>query len=76
MIGKLTIYLVRHGEVHHPAGIIHGRLPGCRLRAPGRRAAAGQRWGAAGPASPRYEIRLGRGATPAVQLVHPVPAAG
>jgi len=28
MAEGLTIYLVRHGEVHNPDGIIYGRLPG------------------------------------------------
>jgi len=27
----LTIYLVRHGEVHNPEGIIYGRIPGFGL---------------------------------------------
>lgn len=31
-----TIYLVRHGEVHNPEGIIYGHLPGYRLSARGR----------------------------------------
>lgn len=31
-----TIFLVRHGEVHNPAGIIYGRLPGYRLSEGGR----------------------------------------
>lgn len=32
----LTIYLVRHGEVHNPLGIIYGRLPGYGLSEKGR----------------------------------------
>lgn len=28
---SLTIYLVRHGEVHNPDGIIYGRIPGFGL---------------------------------------------
>lgn len=31
-----TIFLVRHGEVHNPEGIIYGHLPGYRLSAAGR----------------------------------------
>ena len=31
-----TIYLVRHGEVHNPEGIIYGWLPGYRLSDRGR----------------------------------------
>ena len=32
-----TLYLVRHGEVHNPEGIIYGRLPGYGLSENGRR---------------------------------------
>lgn len=32
----LTIYLVRHGEVHNPMGIIYGHLPGYGLSQKGR----------------------------------------
>ena len=31
-----TIYLVRHGEVHNPEGVIYGWLPGYRLSERGR----------------------------------------
>lgn len=31
-----TLYLVRHGEVHNPTGIIYGRLPGFGLSTTGR----------------------------------------
>lgn len=31
MAGQLTIYLVRHGEVYNPEGIIYGRIPGFGL---------------------------------------------
>lgn len=31
-----TIYLLRHGEVHNPEGIIYGRLPGYWLNEVGR----------------------------------------
>ena len=31
-----TLYLVRHGEVHNPTGIIYGRLPGFGLSENGR----------------------------------------
>ena len=30
-----TVHLVRHGEVHNPAGVLYGRLPGFRLSAAG-----------------------------------------
>ena len=33
---KTTIYLVRHGEVYNPEGIIYGRLPGYGLSERGR----------------------------------------
>ncbi len=36
MAGLITIYFVRHGEVHNPTGIIYGRLPGFGLSASGR----------------------------------------
>ena len=32
----LTVYLVRHGEVHNPKGIIYGHLPGYGLSEKGR----------------------------------------
>ncbi|MSR82024.1 MAG: histidine phosphatase family protein [Candidatus Latescibacteria bacterium] len=32
----LTIYLIRHGEVHNPKGIIYGHLPGYGLSHKGR----------------------------------------
>ena len=32
-----TIYIVRHGEVHNPKGILYGRLPRYRLSAKGRK---------------------------------------
>jgi broad specificity phosphatase PhoE len=32
----LTLYLLRHGEVHNPTGIIYGRLPGFGLSDNGR----------------------------------------
>ncbi|GIG30076.1 histidine phosphatase family protein [Cellulomonas marina] len=30
-----TVHLLRHGEVHNPAGVLYGRLPGYRLSARG-----------------------------------------
>ena len=36
-LSATTLYLVRHGEVHNPAGIIYGRLPGFGLSERGRR---------------------------------------
>ena len=35
-----ALHLVRHGEVHNPAGVIYGRLPGFRLSDRGREMAA------------------------------------
>ncbi|MEM7535428.1 MAG: histidine phosphatase family protein [Chloroflexota bacterium] len=32
----LTLYFVRHGEVHNPQGIVYGRLPGFGLSETGR----------------------------------------
>ena len=32
----LTLYLVRHGKVHNPTGIVYGRLPGFGLSEVGR----------------------------------------
>ncbi len=31
-----TIHLLRHGEVHNPAGVLYGRLPGYHLSERGR----------------------------------------
>lgn len=33
---RTVVHLVRHGEVHNPAGILYGRLPGFRLSETGR----------------------------------------
>ncbi len=38
-LSPATIFLVRHGAVHNPAGIYYGRLPRFRLSAAGRRQA-------------------------------------
>jgi broad specificity phosphatase PhoE len=35
-----TLYLVRHGEVHNPEGVLYGRIPGYRLSEAGRAQAA------------------------------------
>ncbi len=35
-----ALHLVRHGEVHNPAGVIYGRLPGFRLSERGQAMAA------------------------------------
>jgi broad specificity phosphatase PhoE len=35
-----VVHLLRHGEVHNPAGILYGRLPGYHLSDLGRRMAA------------------------------------
>jgi broad specificity phosphatase PhoE len=44
------IHLVRHGEVHNPAGVLYGRLPGYGLSDLGKRmaAASAQAWKDAG----------------------------
>ncbi len=34
-----TVHLMRHGEVHNPAGVLYGRLPGFRLSPDGERMA-------------------------------------
>lgn len=36
MAGALTLYLLRHGEVHNPDKILYGRLPGYYLSTTGR----------------------------------------
>jgi broad specificity phosphatase PhoE len=45
MSERTVVHLLRHGEVHNPAKILYGRLPGYRLSAEGeamaRKAAAG-----------------------------------
>ena len=33
---RTVVHLVRHGEVHNPAGVLYGRLPGFRLSERGR----------------------------------------
>lgn len=38
---KTTIYLLRHGEVHNPKGVIYGHLPGYGLSSSGRAEVAG-----------------------------------
>jgi broad specificity phosphatase PhoE len=35
-MAKTTIHLLRHGEVHNPAGVLYGRLPGYGLSDLGR----------------------------------------
>ena len=30
-MNRTTVHLLRHGEVHNPAGVLYGRLPGFRL---------------------------------------------
>ena len=40
-----TLYLMRHGEVHNPDGILYGRMPGYRLSEAGlQQAQAAGRW--------------------------------
>lgn len=36
MTAPLTLYLLRHGEVHNPTNILYGRLPNFRLSETGR----------------------------------------
>jgi broad specificity phosphatase PhoE len=40
MTAPLTLYLVRHGEVHNPQKVLYGRLPGFSLSETGRMQAA------------------------------------
>jgi len=40
MSAPLTVYLIRHGEVHNPEKILYGRLPGYGLSETGREQAA------------------------------------
>lgn len=37
---RTVVHMLRHGEVHNPAGILYGRLPGYRLTELGRKMAA------------------------------------
>ena len=54
-----TIHLVRHGEVHNPAGVLYGRLPRFRLSARGlEQAAAAGRWLTARPPAVLYTSPL------------------
>ena len=39
MSTRTVIYLLRHGEVHNPEGVLYGRLPGFRLSALGEQMA-------------------------------------
>lgn len=39
MPAPMTLYLVRHGEVHNPEAILYGRLPGYHLSETGRKQA-------------------------------------
>lgn len=36
MVAPLTLYLLRHGEVHNPTHILYGRMPGFSLSEAGR----------------------------------------
>lgn len=36
MAEKTVVHLLRHGEVHNPAGVLYGRLPGYHLSVNGR----------------------------------------
>ena len=57
-----TLYLVRHGEVHNPEGVIYGRLPGYGLSERGRRQieAAAQALAPRGPFAALYASPLQR----------------
>ncbi|KEA65800.1 histidine phosphatase family protein, partial [Mycobacterium tuberculosis] len=35
MSERTTVHLLRHGEVHNPAKVLYGRLPGYRLSTTG-----------------------------------------
>ncbi|MBT7422048.1 MAG: histidine phosphatase family protein [Gemmatimonadetes bacterium] len=71
---SVTLYLVRHGEVHNPAGVIYGHLPGFGLSERGR----GQIAGAAevlathGPFSALYASPLQRAQESAGLLAEPL----
>ncbi|WP_228395037.1 histidine phosphatase family protein [Modestobacter roseus] len=44
-MSQTTVHLMRHGEVHNPAGVLYGRLPGYRLSVTGEAMAlAGAEW--------------------------------
>jgi broad specificity phosphatase PhoE len=44
-VPRVTVHLLRHGEVHNPAGVLYGRLPGFRLSDLGvRQAQAAADW--------------------------------
>ncbi|NMH98000.1 histidine phosphatase family protein, partial [Pseudonocardia acidicola] len=36
MSPRTLVHFLRHGEVHNPAGVLYGRLPGFRLSENGR----------------------------------------
>ena len=57
-----TLYLVRHGEVYNPEGIIYGRLPGFGLSQKGRQEIerAGERLVESGPFAALYASPLER----------------
>lgn len=38
-MSRTTVHLLRHGEVHNPAGVLYGRLPGYRLSGRGEQMA-------------------------------------
>lgn len=61
-ISATTLYLVRHGEVYNPEGIIYGRLPGFGLSERGRRqiARAAEALGSHGPFAALYASPLQR----------------
>src|SRR3712207_2753730 len=59
-----TIHLMRHGEVHNPAGVLYGRLPGYHLSERGvamaervaQHLAGEPRAGATGPTPERADV--------------------
>ena len=56
-----TLYLMRHGEVHNPAGILYGRMPGYYLSEVGKQQAqAAGRWLADEPLTAIYSSPMER----------------
>ena len=56
-----TLYLMRHGQVHNPTGILYGRLPGFRLSEMGiQQARAAGEWLAGKPIQAIYSSPMER----------------
>jgi broad specificity phosphatase PhoE len=61
MTAPLTLYLLRHGEVHNPENILYGRLPNFRLSETGRdQAIAAGRYLAEAPLAAIYSSPMER----------------